>query len=176
MIKHGWVFDWNDAYGFLSDDNRYCKNVPSTSYCGFKYPGDGMISYTFSYDGTAILEYGQSSDRGSVHVKNNGAEIDSTNSRGSSTMRFVFFAGDILTIKELGSVMNIHTLSLQRSNETSSNDIALNRPPRIDDEGMTQIECSKALLAIHSERRSGVETVCFSEDTDYPFPGIFITI
>jgi hypothetical protein len=176
MIKHGWVFNWNDAYVFLSGDNRYCKSVPSTSYCGFKYPGDGMISYTFSYDGTATLEYGHSSDRGSVHVKKNDVEIDSRDTRGSSTTTFDFFAGDTLTITELGSVMNIHTLSLQRSNETSSNDIALNRPPRIDDEGMTQIECSKALLAIHSERRSGVETVCFSEDTVYPFPGIFITI
>ena len=74
MINHGWNFDWNDPYVFLSSD-KYCKDLPSASYCGFKYPGNGMLSYTFPYGGRATLEYGQSWDSGSVHVKKNEVEI-----------------------------------------------------------------------------------------------------
>ena len=120
MINHGWNFDWNDPYVFLSSD-KYCKDLPSASYCGFKYPGNGMISYTFPYGGRATLEYGQSWDSGSVHVKKNEVEIDSRNTRGSSTTKFDFVAGDTLAIEELGSVINIHKLTLRRFSPGNSN-------------------------------------------------------
>ena len=120
MINHGWNFDWNDPYVFLSSD-KYCKDLPSASYCGFKYPGNGMISYTFPYGGRATLEYGQSWDSGSVHVKKNEVEIDSRNTRGSSTTKFDFVAGDTLAIEELGSVINIHKLTLRRFSPGKSN-------------------------------------------------------
>ena len=114
MEKEGWVFNWNDQY-VISPDSTYCQNVPSTSYCGFRYPGDGMISYTFSYSGTATLEYGQSWDTGSVHIMKNDEEIDSRINRGSSSTTFDFSSGDVLQIKELGnSVINIDKLSLRK--------------------------------------------------------------
>ena len=113
MKNQGWVFNWNDSYIYLTGD-KYCKDVPSTSYCGFKGKGDGQISYTFWYDGEAILEYGQSRDTGSVHIKKNNKEITHMNTIGSSNLTFGFHAGDILTIREHRSVINIYRLTLER--------------------------------------------------------------
>ena len=113
MKNQGWVFHWNDSHIYLTG-GKYCKDVPSTSYCGFKSNGDGQISYTFWYDGECILEYGQSKDSGSIHIKKNNKEISSSNTRGSSNVTFGFHAGDILTIRENRSVINIHRLTLKR--------------------------------------------------------------
>lgn len=74
-----------------------------------------MLSYTFSYSGTATLQYGQSWDTGSVHVKKNDEEIDSRSNRGSSNAIFEFSSGDVLKILELGSVINIDKLTLEKS-------------------------------------------------------------
>ena len=114
MEKEGWVFHWDDVYAF-SPGSKYCKGVPSTSYCGFKSPGDGMLSYTFSYFGIATLKYGQSFDTGSVRVKKNNIDINARNFRGSSDVKFTFTPSDVLQILEVGSsVMNIHKLTLEK--------------------------------------------------------------
>ena len=114
MEREGWVFDWDDQYVF-SPGAQFCKDVLSTSYCGFSSAGDGMISYTFSYSGTATLQYGQSWDTGSVHIKKNDEEIDSRTTRGSSNVIFDFSSGDVLKILELDvSVINIDKLTLEK--------------------------------------------------------------
>ena len=131
MERNGWSFmdigggKWSEDSVFSSGD-KFCKDVTSASYCGYKYPGDGVVSYTFPYPGTATLMYGQSWDTGSVHVKKNGKEIDSRRTRGSSSVTFDFTSGDILNIVELGnSVINIHQLTLTRSGEKKTKSISL---------------------------------------------------
>ena len=117
MESNGWVFNLDGDHVFVRG-GKFCRNVLSTSYCGFVHPQDLTLSYTFSYSGTANLQYGQSWDKGSVHVKKNNEEIDSRSSRGSSNTTFAFSLGDVLHIIELGaSVINIHKLSLQKSCE-----------------------------------------------------------
>ena len=114
-----------ESIGLVSDNNfefstdpLFCKDVPSTSYCGYKYPGDGTLSYTFSYSGIATLRYGQSVDQGSVHVKKNDEEIDSISSLGTSIITFAFSPNDVLQIVEMGdSVINIHHVAIKRSCE-----------------------------------------------------------
>jgi hypothetical protein len=116
----GWVFDWDDQYVF-SPGSPFCKNVFSTSYCGFRFPGDGMLSYTFSDSGTATLEYGQSWDEGSVQIKINDKDIDSRTTRGSSTATFNVSSGDVLKIIEFGdSVINIDKLTLETRESTTT--------------------------------------------------------
>ena len=91
MEQGGWSFSWNDGYIFWPGD-QFCGDyysVPSTSYCGFQYPGDGEISYTFTSSGTADLRYGQSWYAGSVHVKKNEEELDSRNTIGISDIRYI---------------------------------------------------------------------------------------
>ena len=118
MQQGGWSFSWNDGFIFWPGD-QFCGDfytVPSTSYCGFQYPGDGEISYTFTSSGTADLRYGQSWYGGSVHVRKNEEEIDSISTMGTSDITFEFSPGDVLTIYELGdSVINIHSLTLTQS-------------------------------------------------------------
>ena len=119
-----------ESIGLVSDNNfefstdpLFCKDVPSTSYCGYKYPGDGTLSYTFSYSGIATLRYGQSVDQGSVHVKKNDEEIDSATKRGSFDTTFSFSACDVLKIIEHESVINIHKLTLKKSGEKKDKSI-----------------------------------------------------
>ena len=112
MESDGWTFNWNDQNVFLSGQ-KYCKNVPSTSYCGFSSTGDGIITYKFFKAGTAKLIYGQSSDQGSVNVRKNNMVIDFLSSRGESTTIFDYASGDVLQIEEIGeSVINIHSMTL----------------------------------------------------------------
>ena len=117
MEKNGWSFSWDDEHVFKSDQ-YYCRDVPSTSYCGFKYPGEGTISYTFSDTGKATLRWGQSWDDGSIHIKINNKEIDSRRSRGSSNTTFSFTSGDVLKIVDFNdAVINIHSLMLVKTGE-----------------------------------------------------------
>ena len=112
MENEGWVFDWNDQYVFAPGGN-YCVDVPSRSYCGFRSPGQGTISYTFQSgeNGVATLLYGQSWDKNSVSVSKNDVVIISRDTRGDSKITFDYSTGDILRITEIGeSVINIHGL------------------------------------------------------------------
>ena len=116
MEQGGWKFSWNYDFIFWRVDNAQFCDVPSTSFCGGKYPGVGEISYTFTYSGSANVRYGQSHHAGSVHVKKNEEEVDSRNTIGTSDITFDFSAGDVLTIYEIGeSVMSIHSLTLTQS-------------------------------------------------------------
>ena len=113
MEASGWKFGWNDATVFLTNRNIHCQNVPSTSYCGYRYPGDGKISYEFTASGTGALNYGASGvrDRGWIRVYMNNEEQGARNTRGTSELNFTYSAGDILSIVEEGdSVINIHSL------------------------------------------------------------------
>ena len=101
MESNGWVFAWNDDYVFLKG-GPYCVNVPSTSYCGFRYPGVAVISFTFSTSGTATLIFGNNMTYGSVKAFLNDKELGSRNGRGITTLLFTFSAGDTLQIKEFG--------------------------------------------------------------------------
>ena len=122
MELGGWIFskddgsEWTQAEAWWRPRNdQYCR-VPWTSYCGFAYPGNGMLSYTFTFSGTADFRYGQSWHKGSVHVKKNEEEISSLDNTGSSDVTFDFSAGDVLEIYEIEeSVFNIHSLVLTKS-------------------------------------------------------------
>ena len=114
MEKEGWKFSWNIGEKFLpkiiktssvgSDPTRrwrkFCKDVPYTSYCGFNEYGDGTISFTFPKSGTAELKYGQSYNKGSVHVRKNKVEISARSTPGTSNSTFEVSAGDVLDIEE----------------------------------------------------------------------------
>merc|ERR1712126_639693 len=115
MESNGWSFNWDDNYVFRPSDNRandlYCRDVPSESYCGFEWSGDGVISYTFNATGNGTLSYGQSWDSGVVSVKMNYKRIDYRNSRGNSVINFSYTTGDTLKLEEEpASVINIHSL------------------------------------------------------------------
>ena len=115
MENEGWTFHWNESFVFRTA-GKFCKDVPLTSYCGFGYPPiDAQLSYTFSYSGTATLEYGQSWDHGSLQVTKNDVEINSTSKRGSFNTTFSFFACDVLKIIEHDSSINIHKLTIKKS-------------------------------------------------------------
>ena len=114
MENDGWAFNWQDRNVFDPGDD-FCLGVPSTSYCGFRYPGQGTITYTFQNGGSgvAILQYGQSWDSGSVIVSKNDVVIESRDKRGYSEITFDYTDNDILRITEIDdSVINIHGLFL----------------------------------------------------------------
>ena len=118
MEDNGWTFSSNSATVFTANRAYYCKDVPSTSYCGYRAGGDLTISYTFSFSGTATIQYGQSWDHGSVLIMKNNEEMDSMGVRGSSTTMFAFTWGDVLEIVEHGnSVANLHKLTLKKLGE-----------------------------------------------------------
>ena len=59
MKNNGWSFGWTDSYTFVNKQQRgtYCKDVPSTSYCGFKNAAaNGVVSFTFSHVVTEIIQ------------------------------------------------------------------------------------------------------------------------
>ena len=111
MESKGWSFSWNDDYVFRPEGD-FCDNVPLTSYCGFKAnKAEGVISYTFSYPGTAVLSYGHSWAKGTVRVDLNHQKLGLRRARGTSDIVFNYSAGDILQIMEKdASVINIHYL------------------------------------------------------------------
>ena len=111
MESKGWSFSWNDQWMFRPTGADFCGNIPLTSYCGFQYPGDGEISYTFTTSGTGDLSYGHSWTVGLVKVYLNDEELGYRNTRGTSNLQFEHSVGDVLRIKELqNAVMNIHFL------------------------------------------------------------------
>lgn len=109
MESNGWIFEWNDGSVFRPR-GTYCNNVPPKSYCGYRYPGEGVLSYLFTTSGTGTLNYGQSWDRGSVHVFLNNVKLGSRSTRGTSVLNFSYETGDIIRIKETKSVININSL------------------------------------------------------------------
>ena len=116
MENRGWVFNWDDQYVF-APGGSFCVGVPSTSYCGFYWNGQGTISFTLrnGENGVATLRYGQSWDTGSISVSKNDDVIDSRDTRGDSEIKFDYSAGDILRITENYSVINIHSLVMKSS-------------------------------------------------------------
>ena len=117
MEDEGWVFDWDDQYMFLPPGGNYCKDVPSKSYCGFRYPGHGTISFTFrnGENGVATLLYSQTWGENSISVSKNDVVIDSRDTHGDFEITFDYSAGDILRITEIESVINIHGLFMKSS-------------------------------------------------------------
>ena len=103
MKSNGWSFGWTDAYTFWNKEQSgtYCKGVPKTSYCGWRSPGDGIVSFLFTSSGSAALYYGQSWNFGSIQIKLKGKEIAKISSIGSSITTFDFVSDDVLEIVEL---------------------------------------------------------------------------
>jgi len=114
MVAAGWTFvNEQPGLDFLTMPSHFCTGVPSTSYCGFAFPGELKLTYTISVSGTVSFDWGHSWWGGSVVVLKNGAEIERLNSRGRQTSRFSAAAGDVLEIKEIDtSVINIHGLTI----------------------------------------------------------------
>ena len=119
MENDGWVFNWDDQYVFLAPGSNYCVDVPSKSYCGFRYPGHGTISFTFrnGENGVATLLYGRNWGGGEnpISVSKNDVVIDSRDTRGDFEITFDYSDGDILRITEIDSVINIHGLFMKSS-------------------------------------------------------------
>merc|ERR1712038_1261000 len=114
MIAAGWTFvNEQPGFDFLTMPSHFCTDVPSTSYCGFAWPGELKLTYTISVSGIVSFDWGHSWWGGSVVVLKNGVELERLNSRGRQTTRFSAAAGDILEIKEINtSVINIHGLTI----------------------------------------------------------------
>jgi len=114
MVAAGWTFvNEQPGFDFLTMPSHFCTDVPSTSYCGFAWPGELKLTYTISVSGTVSFDWGHSWWGGSVVVLKNGVEIERLNSRGRQTSRFAAVAGDVLEIKEIDtSVINIHGLTI----------------------------------------------------------------
>merc|ERR1712038_665184 len=115
MISDGWVFvNEHPGLDFIAQrPSHFCSGVPDESFCGFAFPAELALQYTFSTTGKAVLEWGQSWAGGSVNVYKNGIEIDSRFPVGAQTTEFDVSAGDMLEIRELGiSVINIHSLTI----------------------------------------------------------------
>ena len=114
MESKGWVFSWDDPYVFRPEqDKKFCKDVPLTSYCGFQFPGDGEISYTFPNSGTGNLSYGSNNYGGGgwIRIYLNDVEISSKHGGGTANAEFDYSEGDVLSIKELhNAFLIIHSL------------------------------------------------------------------
>ena len=108
MESKGWIFSWNDKFVFRP--KGHCADVPINSYCGFKFPGHGDITYKFSSSGSGNLTYGNGENGGWVRIYLNDVEIASKGAKGTANVEFDYSEGDILKIWELNAIINIHSL------------------------------------------------------------------
>merc|ERR1719461_256287 len=115
MISDGWKFvTEHPGLDFIATrPSHFCQGVPDASFCGFAFPQELALQYTFSSNGRAVLEWGQSWHGGSVVVIKNGVEIAERNTIGSQTTEFDVTPGDVVEIRERDtSVINIHGLTI----------------------------------------------------------------
>merc|ERR1711977_426989 len=113
MTNAGWSFGWDDSYDFKPSPSTFCSSVPSTSWCGFRYPGVATLSLTFPSSGSVTVDFGNSWHVGTTLMKLNGNLI-ATASTGvrSTTHSFSFNANDVLSFTETSdTVMDVNSLS-----------------------------------------------------------------
>jgi len=99
----------------------YCMSIPDTSYCGWAYPGDGVVSITMAEAGEVDIEYGSmySTSDQYVTLHLNGAEVDrvigagrGVDNRGTYSMNVQ--AGDVVSFSEYGdTVINVHRFTFK---------------------------------------------------------------
>jgi len=127
MISDGWVFvNEHPGLDFIATrPSHFCQGVPDASFCGFAFPAELALQYTFSTTGKAVFDWGQSWAGGSVRIYKNGVEIDSRFSNGAQTTEFDVSTGDVLEIRELGiTVINIHSLTITSNGNGASDENA----------------------------------------------------
>jgi hypothetical protein len=109
MELNGWHFSWNDGNSFLTLPNsHYCGGVPRTSYCGFQYPGDALLSLTLVGSGSGTLDFGNSWRAGIVWAHLNGDLLGSADPGNLSVVvNFTFGYGDEIQITETGDGVNV---------------------------------------------------------------------
>merc|ERR1712117_579926 len=115
MISDGWKFvNEHPGLDFIATrPSHFCQGVPDASFCGFAFPAELALQYTFSTTGKAVFDWGQSWAGGFIRLYKNGIEIDSRFSNGAQTTEFDVSMGDVLEIRELGiTVINIHSLTI----------------------------------------------------------------
>jgi co-chaperonin GroES (HSP10) len=126
MQSNGYSFSHPDyEHSFIAagtgDRSTFCTGVPDTSYCGFAYPGDGVLSVTIAEAGEVDVEYGStySSTTQYVTVDLNGVEVDRVTGLGRNvdnraTYSMNVEAGDVVSFSEYGdTVINVHRFTFQ---------------------------------------------------------------
>ena len=111
MENNGWSFDTNKN---KESHFKSTCDMHDTWY-GFKYPGVGTVSSTFTGSGTAILDYGNCHNIGEVHVYLNGILTDvAYKNTPSKQITFDFFPNDVLLISETNNdaIIKLNSLKL----------------------------------------------------------------
>ena len=97
MEDNGWAFDVN--YDKPNNFKSTC-DMHNTWY-GFKYPGEGKVSATFTGSGTATLDYGNCYTLGKVNVYLNGELKDvAYKNTPSRKITFDFSPNDVILLSE----------------------------------------------------------------------------
>ena len=107
MKNNGWSFDTN------YDENSYVScAIPNTWY-GYKYPGVGTVTASFTGWGTATLDYGNCLTEGKVNVYLNGVLKDvAYKNTPSKQITFDFSPNDVLLLSETYGVIKLNSLKL----------------------------------------------------------------
>ena len=114
MENNGWTFDTNYDE---PDDYKSSCDMQNTWY-GFKYPGVGTVTSTFTGSGTATLDYGNCHTKGDVNVYLNGElkDVASMNTP-SKQITLNFSPNDVLLLSETGeTIIKLNSLSLNCNN------------------------------------------------------------
>lgn len=111
MESNGWSFDTN--YDATNWNQAEACNVHDTWY-GFKSPGDGTVTATFTGSGSATLDYGNCWTQGYVSVYLNGELKDGASpNTPSKIITFNFSPNDVLVLEETGEcVIKLNSLEL----------------------------------------------------------------
>ena len=111
MENNGWSFDTNKN---KEPHFKSTCDMHNTWY-GFKYPGVGTVSSTFTGSGTATLDYGNCHHVDKVSVSLNGELLDVANKNTSSKqITFVFYPNDVLLLSETNgeTIIKLNSLNL----------------------------------------------------------------
>jgi len=125
MTTNGWVFkDYSFENSFIQKETeerqRYCSDVPETSYCGFMPFGD-VLSVTMNSPDTVDISYGNSQRdaQSFVAVTLNGGVVSRQKGYGTSTVSIVVERNDVIGFYTRFGVVNIHSLKRRERKEAT---------------------------------------------------------
>ena len=121
MEMKGWSFDINrhELAGLQIDGVQHTANNKDkcgthNTWYGYKYPGDGKISATFSGSGTATLDYGNCFGAGEVNVYLNDKLIDTAYKNApEKQIIFGYSSNDALSLSETSGIIKLNSLELK---------------------------------------------------------------
>jgi len=125
MTTNGWVFkDYSFENSFIQKETeerqRYCSDVPETSYCGFMPFGDVLSVKMYSPD-TVDISYGNSQRdaQSFVAVTLNGEVVSRQKGYGTSTVSIVVERNDVIGFYTRFGVVNIHSVKRRERKEAT---------------------------------------------------------